>query len=454
MSFPYLYLPKHFAAEKELAVLLMRLARTQVDPIPGWENYADGLDKSQVFALESAMRNALTMIYGLPGSGKTTVIRRIIQAFDNAGMTGIVVAPTGKAAKRANEVIYEIQDKLNSVPPCKTTYRGLEYNPARGGFIRNFRNPFDLDYVIADEWGFVGLIHSRDFLLAINPKRTRLIVVGDPYQLPSVEAGNVYKDMINSHKFAASELTEVHRTGANSGIAVNASFILKGESPIKIDPCTGEKFTDWKFIITESEDATRNLIVKLVVEDLPKYFGVNSTTDVQVISPGKAGEVGTRKLNQVLHEKLNPGKPRFRGFRLGDKVINRKNSYQLEIFNGDGGIINGISDSDMTIDFGAGSGIGGAGTPIIIDNQHADNIHLNYCQTVHSSQGSEYKIVIMPLHRSHFRLLSRNLLYTGMTRAKQCVVLVGDASALQQCLRHSETMTRTTGLRNWLDNIA
>lgn len=451
-TFPYLYTPQSFAAEREVAALLYRLAKQEHDPVPGWESFVGGLDRSQVAAVEGSARDPLKLIFGPPGSGKTTVIRRIIQTFDNAGMRILVVAPTGKASRRAHEVIYEIVESLNVLPECKTTYKALEFNPRTGGFLRNHRNPLDYDLVVADEWGFVGCRHARDFLLSINPKRTRFITVGDPYQLPSVEAGSIYRDMINSRRFATGELTEVHRTGANSGIAYNATRILRGEAPVKHDPITGEAYKDWKFLITKDEDATRDKIIQLVSETIPQHYGVDATKDIQVISPGKKASCGTVSFNDHLRNKLNPGKPRFMGFRLNDKVINRRTNPNLEICNGDVGIVKEIGDHGMVVDFGPGAGVGGKGI-VKIEGDDSANVHLNYAQTVHSTQGSEMPVAVIPLHRCHWRLLSRNLLYTAQTRAKKAAIIVGDPDALRQCILHSETDSRTTGLNYWLDQL-
>jgi len=448
---PYLYTPEQYAAEREVAALLHRLSKVKHDPVPGWQAYQEGLDRSQLSAVERMMYEPLTLLYGPPGSGKTTITRRAVQTFDNSGMKILAVAPTGKASRGLNEVIYGVHDSLNAMPDCKTTYRALEFNPQTGGFVHNNRKPLDYDVIFADEWGFVGTRHARDFLLAIDPKRTRFIAVGDPYQLPSVEAGSIYRDMINSRRFANAELNEIHRQGANSGIAYNATKILKGEPPVKIDPRTGEEFTDWKFIISKDENDTRDKILEFVSEKIPQHYGVNAAKDIQVISPGKKSEVGTFKLNELLRQRLNGrGSPRFRGFRMGDKVINRKNIPALEICNGDVGFIIEIGDYGMTVDFGPGAGRGGEGV-VKLEGDHADNIHLNYAQTVHSTQGSEMPIAVIPLHRCHWKQLSRNLLYTGQTRARKAAVIVGDPDALRRCLVHSETESRTTGLNYWLD---
>lgn len=453
MSFSYLYLPNYFAAEQEVAKLLARFVKVRVDPIPGWEAYCHGLDEDQQRGLESMMCHGINLLSGFPGTGKTTLIRRGIQAFDNAGMTGLVLAPTNQAAKRNRAVMHEIVETLNAPPTCTTTYRAMGYNPGRGGFLHHHKNPFDVDYIYVDEWGFVGSTHARDFLLSVNPKRTRLILSGDPYQLPSVEAGSVYRDLLNSRHFPSTELTVVHRTGANSGIAINAKRIFFGEPPVKSDPTTGVNFKDWKFIIKESEEETQKEIHTLITEKLGSYYGVqNLARDIQVISPGKKSEIGTVKLNQILRNALNPGKERYRGFRLGDKVIQRKTLKHHDLCNGDVGFVIEIGDRGLVVDFGEGAGLDGKGK-VKLEGEDAEHLHLNYAQTVHTTQGSEMPVAVIPLHRCHWKLLSRNLLFTAQTRARQGAVIVGDPSAMQQCLRHSETLSRTTGLQHWLDRF-
>lgn len=453
-AFPYLYLPKHYIAEREIAVLLSRLAKHKPDPVPDWHLFVDGLATAQKQAVERAMHENFHCTYGGPGTGKTTISQRIIRAFDNAGMTGLIVAPTNKAKKRGQEVIWQVKENLTALPACKTSYRSLDFKPNSGVYSRNFRNPFDVDYIFFSEFGFAGCTHLRDFLLAIKPERTRLVVEGDPFQLPPVEAGCVCRDVINSGYFSCIELTEVFRTGANSGIAINAARILKGEMPTKIDPCTGEEFQDWKIIISRDEENTQKLLLRFIQEDIPRIHNVDPVKDIQLISPGKRSKVGTEEMNKVLREALNPGRPRFRGFRINDKVINRKNyPHDLEIYNGDVGYVIDIGDYGMTVDFGPGSGSDGTGK-VQIENEHADSIFLNYAQTVHSSQGSEMPVAITPLHRCHWNLLSRNLLYTAPTRARKLAVIVCEEDALRECLAHSETVNRHTGLCHWFDSLA
>lgn len=445
------YLPEFYAAERELASLLRPFRKIKVDKLD-WQAFADGLFDEQAAALEAAATYPILLLYGVPGSGKTTTVRRIVQMFDAVGMTGLVMAPTGKASKRADEVLTQSGVNFRNRPTCVTSFRGLGYNPTNGEFQYNEENPLDVDYLIMDESSFLGALHGRDIFLAVDPTKTRIILVGDPYQLPSVEPGCVFRDMIDSSRFPAANLATPRRQGKDSGIVYNANRILNGNEPSAFDPISGEQFSDWFFTIRD-EDSFLSTLVDWVAEKIPAKYGFDPINDIQVLSPGKNGVCGTKSINDALRNALNPGKSQFRDFRKGDKVINRKTSYNLGIYNGDSGRVVECGNHGMTVDFGPGSGLNGTGI-VEITGEQADNVILYFAGTIHTSQGSEYPCQITPLYKTHYKLLSRNLLYTAMTRAKKLSMQLGDPKAMLRCVEFSQTLTRMTGLQEYLEALA
>jgi exodeoxyribonuclease V alpha subunit len=443
------YYPPMYAAEREIAAHLHRLLANPCDKLTG---VTDTLKGDQPRAVEMACRYRASVLYGRPGTGKTTTVASVIQSYDKAGLKGLVLSPTAKAAKRAAEVIRAIEDKLSNVPECMTIHRGLEFNPRLNKFMRNAEDPLDVDYVVGEEWSMADVPIAAEFLGAIDPLRTRLLFLGDPYQLPSVGPGNVLHDMINSRVIPRVELKTIYRTGANSGIAYNAGRILEGEMPIKDNPETGEQFSDFYFVHREKPEQTAEFILESVRDKIPRQRGFDPITDIQVLSPGKKSEVGTTALNKRLRDVLNPGKDVYKGFRLGDKVINRKNNMALGVVNGDVGKVVEIGRSGVTVDFGPGAGNDGSGVVEFSEDKEwsGDSLFHAYCFTIHSSQGSEFPAVIIPCHKSHYKLLFRNLIYTGMTRAKKLSCIVGDINALRHAIETSVTDKRITGLQEWL----
>lgn len=439
------YLPNYFAAEHETAAYIARLLQ---QPCKSIKASADGLSHKQPEAVAMACSNSLSILHGPPGTGKTTTLRCIVQSFQDAKLSILGISPTGKASKRMYEVINrDCSNKIN----CMTVHRGMKYNPGLHAFGINRFQPFDYDVLIMDEWSMLGCLLCRDFLSSVNPKRTRVLFCGDPWQLPSVDPGNVAKDMVMSGVLPSTELDFVFRTGKNSGIAYNAQRILQGENIVKIDPRTGETFNDCFFVPTKSEEETFQWIIDNVSEKIPRARHVNPNTDIQVLSPGKKGTVGTEAINKALRDKLNPydsaskGKT-FKGFRVNDRIINRKNSYQYGIVNGDVGLISAIEDEVVVCEFSVGAGIDGSGH-VEIAKSDFESIYLAYCNTVHSSQGSEYNTVVVPIHRSHHMLLTRELVYTAWTRAKQLTVFVGDSRAFAYALSNNVTSKRNTNLQ-------
>lgn len=427
-----------YVAERETGAMLRRFLNANCDSV---NPVLGGTEGDQALAVQTACSNPLSLVYGPPGTGKTTTVRQIVQSFDMAGMQGLLGAPTGKAAKRSDEVLAGME--YYNRPECSTTFKHLGFKGGKYEFGVNRKLP--VDYVLLEEGSMLDLQQFRNTLYAIDPARTRIVIVGDPYQLPSVSAGNVLYDLIESNKIPKTELRKIYRQGKDSGIVYNAKRILGGMMPEKEHPETGVKFDDFFFVSTKDEDESLAYILDWTTDKIPKKFGFDATMDIQVLCPGKRGTVGTDMLNQQLRMKLNPsGKPGYRGFRLGDKVINKKNRYDSGIVNGDVGKVVEISDTGMQIDFGLGVGV------VEIEKDMGDSIFLAYAYTVHSSQGSEYPCCIIPVHRCHWQLLFQNLIYTGMTRAKKLCMFVGDHNAFQHAIENTVTDKRRTGLRNWI----
>jgi len=444
------YLPKMLAAEKEIAAYIHRLLTTGCQKV---ESYLDGLRAEQPKAVMMACRYPISILFGKPGTGKTTTSNNIVRSFDKAGMTGIGIAPSAKAAKRMLEVVNNPDlDPMNNELECMTIHRALEYNVQTGGFDRGPDNPLDYDYVWLDEGSMADCEIFADLLSTIDPTRTRIFISGDPYQLPSVGPGNVLNDLIYSRVVPVTELMTIHRTDENSGIAFNAARILNGEMPTVQHPDTGVKFKDFYFVPRKTAADSLKFILDSVCEQLPQKRHFDPILDIQVLSPGKKSEIGVTELNKQIRNRLNPGKEIYEGFRLNDKVINRQNIRQLGIVNGDVGRVLEAAKRGMTVDFGPGAGLDGNGiVEFSEDKEYAGgSLHLAYCFTIHASQGSEFKAVLMPCHMAHYKLLFRNLIYTGATRARKLSCIIGDIKALQHAVETSVTDKRQTGLQQWL----
>jgi exodeoxyribonuclease V alpha subunit len=412
------------------------------------------LDELQRTAVVEAAKNGLVVVTGGPGTGKTTTINAIIRFFEAEGMDLLLAAPTGRAAKRMTETTgYE----------ARTIHRLLEISKMSGDienklvFERNEGNPLETDVIIIDEMSMVDISLMHALLRAVTVG-TRLILVGDINQLPSVGPGNVLKDIINSHHFNVVKLTKIFRQATESDIIVNAHKINAGEQ-INLD----NKSKDF-FLLKRSEvTAIIQVIVALVRDKMPKY--VNATTfDIQVLTPMRKGELGVERLNQILQQFLNPPSPDKREkeyhnyiFREGDKVMQIKNNYQLTweiksrygittengtgIFNGDTGIIKEINlfAEQVTVEFDEGR-------MVEYTFNQLEELELAYAITIHKSQGSEYPAVVMPLLTGPKMLMNRNLLYTAVTRAKNCVTIVGSENMVQLMIDNESEQRRYSGL--------
>lgn len=409
------------------------------------------LDEHQVQAVKEAVRNGLLVITGGPGTGKTTTINTIIRYFEMEGMDIFLAAPTGRAAKRMSETTgFE----------ARTIHRMLELNggmEGSAGFERNETNPLETDLVIIDEMSMVDITLMNSLLKAIAPG-TRLILVGDINQLPSVGPGSVLKDIIQSEAFNVVMLTKIFRQASTSDIIVNAHKINRGEE-VSLD----NKSMDFFFLKRYEADIIINVVLQLVKQKLPKF--VDATPyDIQVLTPMRKGLLGVERLNGILQQYLNPPDKSKREkehgdmvFREGDKVMQTKNNYQLEweirtkfgltvdkgmgIFNGDMGIITEINDfaETMTVEFDEGR-------KVEYSYKLLDELELAYAITIHKSQGSEYPAVVIPLLSGPSMLMNRNLLYTAVTRARKCVTLVGNDATFNQMIQNTSQQKRYSGL--------
>lgn len=413
------------------------------------------LDEHQVQAVKEAVRNGLMIITGGPGTGKTTTINTIIRYFELEGMDIFLAAPTGRAAKRMSETTgFE----------ARTIHRMLELNggiEGAAGFERNEQNPLEADVIIIDEMSMVDISLMYSLLKAIVAG-TRLILVGDVNQLPSVGPGNVLKDIIESRQFHTVQLHKIFRQASTSDIIVNAHRINRGEK-VALD----NKSMDFFFLKRYDADRIINVTLQLIKQKLPKYVDATEY-DIQVLTPMRKGLLGVERLNGILQKYLNPSDDKKREkeygstiFREGDKVMQIRNNYQLEweirskyglaidkgtgIFNGDMGIIEEINDFAGTMRI-----VFDEGRTVEYSYKLLEELELAYAVTIHKSQGSEYPAVVIPLLTGPRMLLNRNLIYTAVTRAKKCVTIVGNDETFYQMIENNSQQRRYSGLRERL----
>ena len=390
----------------------------------------------QIQAVKSAVSDKVLVITGGPGTGKTTIINAVLKIFSKLPIRIMLAAPTGRAAKRMSETTgYE----------AKTIHRLLEFSPKDGGFKKNDQEPLDCNLLIIDEASMIDIILMHHLLKAVPPGAT-LILVGDVDQLPSVGAGNVLQDIIGSGAVPVVRLTEIFRQAQESLIIVNAHKINHGQMPT-LRPSTG-KLDDFYFIEQPEPEEALKVILELVSQRIPKRFDFDPVDDIQVLAPMHRGTVGAGNLNQELQKALNSRTDGLvrggRNFLVGDKVMQIKNDYDREVFNGDIGRIARIDTENqemvVTVD----------GRDVTYDFTDLDELVLAYAVSVHKSQGSEFPVVVIPVLTQHYILLQRNLLYTGVTRGKKLVVLVGTKRALAIALKNDKTRRRYTMLRQRL----
>ncbi len=395
------------------------------------------LAEKQVEAIVNALKNRVMVLTGGPGTGKTTIINAMLKVFSRLKQKSMLAAPTGRAAKRMSETTGH---------EAKTIHRLLEFTLQKGGFQKNDQNPLGYDVLIIDEASMIDTILMYHLLKAVKPG-TVLILVGDVNQLPSVGAGNVLNDIIASGAIPVVALNEIFRQARTSRIITNAHRINRGKLPIISPP---EPKSDFYFIEQEDPEKVLKIILEMIKVRIPHSFKFDPVNEIQVLTPMHKGLVGAHNLNTQLQKELNPqGAGIIRGgreYRVNDKVMQIRNNYDKDVFNGDIGRIFRIfpDEQEVVIAFDD--------RKVTYDYPDMDEIMLAYAISVHKSQGSEYPAVIIPILTQHYILLQRNLIYTAVTRGKKLVVIVGTKKALAMGVNNDKTQKRFTYLKNRLRN--
>lgn len=435
-----IYLPPFYHSERGTARRLLALMTSRSSAL--FEGNIDiqaiekatgvGYDDVQVAAIRQAVRSRVMVLTGGPGTGKTTTTQGIIAAYRAAGLRVLLAAPIGRASKRMSEA---------TGMEAKTIHRLLEFNP-QDGYKRNDDNPLEGDVLIVDECSMIDIILMYNLMKAI-PVQMRLILVGDIDQLPSVGAGNVLRDIIDSGQVPVIRLTRIFRQAQSSRIVMSAHAINQGRYP---DTSNG-KDTDFFFIRKDDPEQVAEEIVKLVKHRLPKAYN-QPLSNIQVLTPMQRSVVGAGNLNMLLQQALNTSTLGIsRGginYKLGDRVMQIRNNYDKNVFNGDIGIIEKVNMEDRTLC------IRFDGSLVEYEASELDEVTLAYATTIHKSQGSEYPIVVIPVLMTHFVMLQRNLIYTGITRAKKICVLIGQPKALAYAIRNLTVNKRNTKLKERL----
>src|SRR5512139_1565602 len=395
------------------------------------------LSDQQQHAVRAALKNKVTVLTGGPGTGKTTSMRAVIDLLEKYQRRYALASPTGRAAKRLSQAT----DR-----PAKTIHRLLEYAPQEG-FKRNAQNPLEVDLLVVDEASMIDLLLMNHVLKAV-PLDAHLLLVGDVDQLPSVGAGDVLRDIIASERAAVIRLETIFRQALQSHIITNSHRINHGQLPI-----TPPDANDFFFFVKQDPDEAAELIVDLVAARIPDKFGLKPA-DIQVLSPMYRSSTGVTALNAKLQERLNPPSPRKEErklagtlFRVGDRVMQARNNYDKDAYNGDLGYIAGIDRENQTLAVPIDD------RPIEYVWSEADELALAYAVSVHKAQGSEYPAIVLPLFTQHYLMLQRNLLYTAITRAKQLVVLVGTRRAMAMAVKNNKPSERYSGLKERLVNL-
>jgi exodeoxyribonuclease V alpha subunit len=437
---PWLYLRPMHVAETGIAETLREL-RDGSHPLPafdleaaiGWveKRMAISLAAQQREAIRQAVTRKVLVVTGGPGTGKTTLVRGILDIVQAKKLRCALAAPTGRAARRLSETTGQA---------ASTLHRLLEFD-ARGA-TRNAEHPLEIDLLLIDEVSMVDVPLMHQVLRALPPQAC-LLLVGDVDQLPSVGPGSVLASILQSGAVPFVRLTEIFRQAQESGIVRAAYRVNDGEMPESARP---DQLGDFYFVEAESPVVIQEKIITLVRDRIPQRFGLDPLRDIQVLTPMNRSELGVKQLNQLLQETMNPQQAqespevaRFdTTFRLGDKVIQTVNDYGKEVFNGDIGRVRRIDETnqELTVEFD--------GKPVVYEFDELDELSLAYALTIHKSQGSEYPAVVIPLHTQHYLLLQRNLLYTGITRGRKLVVLVGSRKALALAVQRQDTRQRFT----------
>lgn len=432
-----IYLPPFHYAECGVARRLLALRNgngslfSEDEPEP---SRVEGIvyDETQLEAVRLALKSKVMVLTGGPGTGKTTTTKAIIGALRSSGMKVLLAAPTGRASKRMSEA---------TGMEAKTIHRMLEYNP-KDGYQRNADNPLTGDALIVDECSMIDILLMNNLLKAV-PDGMRLILVGDIDQLPSVGAGNVLRDIIDSGAVPVIRLTRIFRQAQTSRIVMSAHAVNAGRLP---DLSNGRE-TDFFFLREEDPEKVAESIVDLVGRRLPGAYGIGADS-IQVLTPMQRGVVGAASLNIALQQSLNGNGDSLSRegytFRKGDRVMQLRNDYEKEVFNGDLGYITEVNLEDrvLKVDFD--------GRDIEYDSTELDELSLAYATTIHKAQGSEYPVVVIPVMMNHFVMLQRNLIYTGITRARKVCVLIGQLKALSYAVRNLTVQKRNTRLKERL----
>lgn len=439
-----IYETRMHETEQRLGRRFAILSRAELPDVPGFEAAITSFEKEtrtslaeeQRLAVEKAANSPLLVITGGPGVGKTTIVRAILSVFDKANVATRLAAPTGRAAKRMTEATGR---------EAATLHRLLEYDPKTSSFKRDAKKPIEARAIIVDESSMVD-VWMADALTQAVADGARLILVGDVDQLPSVGPGSVLRDAITSDVVPCVRLVKIFRQAEASLIVANAHRINAGEQPVI--PEAGDPNADFFAIDRRDAESARKVVLEMVTTRIPRKFGLHPVRDIQVLTPMNRGPIGTAILNEAIQAALNPTGPSItRGrstFRLGDKVMQLKNDYDKNVWNGDVGIVTSVDEEESAIvvryeDLGEHR-------DVPYDGASLDELTLAYACTVHKSQGSEYPAVVIPLLTSHFVMLSKNLLYTAVTRGKRLVVLVADPKATRIALMEDRRGERQTKL--------
>lgn len=461
---PNIYLDYLYISESYIASKLAKMALNEDFKIlfnidkevkKSIENQSIKLSEIQIDAIKSCFEENISIITGGPGTGKTTIINTISKIFIENGYNISLCAPTGRAVKRIEETT-RIE--------AKTIHRMLGYIPSSyddiGHFEYNEDNPLDTDVIIIDEMSMVDLVLFEKLLRGIKDN-TKLIIVGDVDQLPSVGAGNVLKDLINSNKIKYTKLIDIFRQSENSNIIVNAHKINNGQEPI-----LNEKNSDFFFLNTDAPSITRNIVVDLISRRLPKAYGYDYSKDIQILTQSRKGICGVFELNKLLQDILNPKTEASdeilvgnKLFRVNDKVMQTKNNYNLSFIDDEGeenfGVYNGDMGHIIFIDKSSNKLTVEMDDKRLIEYslEDLDNLELAYAITIHKSQGSEFKSVIIPMFDGYKLLQTRNLLYTAITRAKENIVIVGDKNVMNNMIRNNTINSRYSNLEKRIQHF-